>query len=139
MVALGVAAAAAVTVAATSVLASNGRVGPSERSVFTAVNGLPDILQAPMWVLQLMGVTGTAVVVGLIVLWRRRIRLAVALFALVPLKLFTEHIVVKNLVHRERPGSTVPDAERMPNRHHQLARADGIVTHRDGRQSAEID
>jgi len=63
-----------------------------------------------MWVLQLMGVTGTAVVVGLIVLWRRRIRLAVALFALVPLKLFVEHVVVKNLVHRERPGSTVPDA-----------------------------
>jgi len=110
VIGLAVATAAAVTVAATSVLASNGRVGPGERSVFTAVNGLPDILQAPMWVLQLMGVTGTAVVVGLIVLWRRRIRLAVALFALVPLKLFVEHVVVKNLVHRERPGSTVPDA-----------------------------
>ena len=110
VIGLAVATAAAVTVAATSVLASNGRVGPGERSVFTAVNGLPDILQAPMWVLQLMGVTGTAVVVGLVVLWRRRIRLAVALFALVPLKLFVEHIVVKNLVHRERPGSTVPDA-----------------------------
>jgi uncharacterized membrane protein YbhN (UPF0104 family)/membrane-associated phospholipid phosphatase len=110
MVGLAVAGAAAVTVAATSILARNGRVGAGERSVFTAVNGLPDILQAPMWVLQLMGVTGTAVIVGLIALWRRRIRLAAALFALVPLKLFTEHIVVKNLVHRERPGSTVPDA-----------------------------
>ena len=36
--------------------------------------------------------------------------MAIALVALVPLKLFVERIVVKNLVHRERPGSTVSDA-----------------------------
>jgi undecaprenyl-diphosphatase len=63
-----------------------------------------------MWVVQLWGVTGTAVVIGLIALWRRRTRLGVALIALVPLKLIVERLVVKNLVHRERPGSTVSDA-----------------------------
>jgi putative heme transporter len=111
MAVLGLAAAAAaITIAATSVMASNGRVGANEQTVFTAVNDLPDALHWPMWVLQLMGVTGTAVFVGLIAWWRRRIRLAMALIALVPLKLFVERLVVKNLVHRERPGSTVPDA-----------------------------
>jgi uncharacterized membrane protein YbhN (UPF0104 family)/membrane-associated phospholipid phosphatase len=111
MAVLGLAAAAAaITIAATSVIASNGRVGANERSVFAAVNDLPDVLHWPMWVLQLMGVTGTAVVVGLIALRRRLTRLAIALIALVPLKLFVERVVVKNLVHRERPGSTVSDA-----------------------------
>ncbi len=107
---VGFAAAAAVVVVVTSVIAGNGRVGAAERSVFEAVNGLPDALHRPMWVLQLMGVTGAAVVVALIAGWRRRYRLAVALVALVPLKLLFERAVVKVLVHRERPGSTVPDA-----------------------------
>jgi undecaprenyl-diphosphatase len=107
---VGVAAAAAVVVVATSVVASKGRVGAVERTLFEAVNGLPDALHWPMWILQLMGVTGTAVVVALIALRLRRRRLAVALIALVPLKLIVERLVVKVLVHRERPGSTVPDA-----------------------------
>lgn len=46
---------AAVVIVATSVAAGNGRVGAIERSVFEAVNGLPDALHWPMWVLQLMG------------------------------------------------------------------------------------
>ena len=107
---VGFAVAAAAVVVVTSVIASDGRVGAAERSVFEAVNGLPDALHRPMWVLQLMGVTGTAVVVALVAVWRRRYRLAIALVALVPLKLLVERAVVKVLVHRERPGSTVPDA-----------------------------
>jgi undecaprenyl-diphosphatase len=101
---------ATVVIATTSVIASTGRVGAGERGVFEAINGLPDALHWPMWVLQLWGVTGTAVVVALIAVWRRRYRLAVALVALVPLKLLVERAVLKMLVHRERPGSTVPDA-----------------------------
>jgi undecaprenyl-diphosphatase len=92
------------------VVASNGRVSASERYVFEAVDGLPDALHRPMWMLQLMGVTGAAVVVALVAVWRRRYRLAVALVALVPLKLLAERAVLKMLVHRERPGSTVPAA-----------------------------
>jgi uncharacterized membrane protein YbhN (UPF0104 family)/membrane-associated phospholipid phosphatase len=107
---LGVAVTAVVVVVATSVVASTGRVGASERMIFEAVNGLPDALHWPMWILQLMGVTGTAAVVALIALWLHRRRLAVVLIALVPLKLFVERLVVKVLVHRERPGSTVPEA-----------------------------
>jgi putative heme transporter len=111
MAILGLAtAAAAIVIAVTSVIASDGRVGANEELAFTAVNGLPDALHWPMWVVQLWGVTGTAVVIGLIALWRRRTRLGVALIALVPLKLIVERLVVKNLVHRERPGSTVSDA-----------------------------
>jgi membrane-associated phospholipid phosphatase len=110
IVLLCVAAVAAVVVTATSVVASNGRVSASERHVFDAINGLPDALHWPMWVLQLTGVTGTAVVVALIAVWRRRYRLAVALVVLVPLKLLAERAVLKMLVHRERPGSTVPGA-----------------------------
>jgi undecaprenyl-diphosphatase len=106
----GFAAAALVAVATTSVFASNGRVGATERSVFELVNGLPDALHWPMWTLQLMGVTGAAVVVALFALWRRRLWLAASLVALVPLKLFVEKVVLKSLVHRERPGSTVPGA-----------------------------
>jgi membrane-associated phospholipid phosphatase len=111
IIALFVAAAAAVVVAVTSVAAGSGRVGAAERSVFGAVNGLPDALHGPMWVLQLMGVTGTAVVVALVAGWRRRYRLAAALVVLVPLKLLVERAVLKVLVHRERPGSTVPGAQ----------------------------
>jgi membrane-associated phospholipid phosphatase/uncharacterized membrane protein YbhN (UPF0104 family) len=107
---LGFALAASLFVVGTSLVVRNGRVDAGERFAFDAINGLPDVLFWPMWILQLFGITGTAAVVALIVWWRRRIRLAVALIALVPLKLFVERIVVKGLVHRERPGSTVPDA-----------------------------
>jgi undecaprenyl-diphosphatase len=107
---LWLAAAASMVVAATSVVVSDGRVGAGERAAFEAVNGLPDAFHWPMWVLQLMGVTGAAVVVALVAGWRRRYRLAVALVALVPLKLLAEKAVLKMLVHRERPGSTVPGA-----------------------------
>jgi membrane-associated phospholipid phosphatase len=111
IVLLSFGAVAAVVIVATSVAASNGRVGAIERAVFEAVNGLPDALHWPMWVLQLMGVTGTAVVVALVAVWRRRYRLAVALVVLVPLKLLAERAVLKMIIHRERPGSTVPGAD----------------------------
>ena len=37
----------------------------------------------------------------------RRFRLAIALVALIPLKLFVEKAVVKQLVERERPGTSI--------------------------------
>ncbi|MCF6507283.1 phosphatase PAP2 family protein [Blastococcus sp. MG754426] len=40
----------------------------------------------------------------------RRWRLAGALVLLVPLKLLVERAVLKELVHRERPGTTIPGA-----------------------------
>jgi undecaprenyl-diphosphatase len=103
-----VAAAAATALCAWA--ASPGDVGRTERAVFRAVNGLPDVLYRPLWVLPILGTLGVPLVVAAGALVFRRWRLAAALVLLVPLKLLVEKGVLKNLVHRERPGTTIPDA-----------------------------
>jgi undecaprenyl-diphosphatase len=90
-------------------VAADGRVGPIERALFHAVNGLPDWLYQPMLLFQYLGVLAMPLVVALGALVFRRWRLAAALVLVVPLKLALER-VVKLLVQRERPGTTVPDA-----------------------------
>jgi len=107
---LGWAAAGLAVVVAASAVAAGGRVGAAERAVFEAINGLPDALRGPMWVFQLLGLLLLPLVVAAVALAYRRIRLAIALVALVPLKLLAEKAVVKELVHRERPGRTEPNA-----------------------------
>jgi len=95
--------------AACAVVVSDGRVGPAERAVFHAVNGLPGWLYRPMLLAQYLGVLAMPLVVALGALAARRWRLAAALVLVVPLKLALER-VPKQLVQRERPGTTVPDA-----------------------------
>lgn len=92
-----------------TVVVADGRVGPAERAVFHAVNGLPGWLYGPMLVAQYLGVLAMPLVVALGALAFRRWRLAAALALVVPLKLVAERIP-KELVQRERPGTTVPDA-----------------------------
>jgi membrane-associated phospholipid phosphatase len=92
-----------------AVVAADGRVGPVERATFHAVNGLPEWLYQPMVVFQYLGVLAMPLVVATGALAFRRWRLAAALVLVVPLKLALER-VVKLLVARERPGTTVPDA-----------------------------
>jgi len=92
-----------------AVVAADGRVGPIERAQFHGVNGLPDWLYQPMLLFQYLGVLAMPLVVALGALVFRRWRLAAALVLVVPLKLATERLV-KWLVQRERPGTTVPDA-----------------------------
>ncbi|HEX6676642.1 MAG TPA: phosphatase PAP2 family protein [Actinomycetes bacterium] len=92
-----------------AVVVANGRVGPAERAVFHAVNGLPSWLYRPMLLAQYLGVLAMPLVVALGALAARRWRLAAALVLVVPLKLGLERIP-KQLVQRERPGTTVPDA-----------------------------
>jgi membrane-associated phospholipid phosphatase len=92
-----------------AVVAADGRVGPVERAAFHAVNGLPEWLYRPMLVFQYFGVLAMPLVVAVGALAVRRWRLAAALVLVVPLKLALER-VVKLLVQRERPGTTVPDA-----------------------------
>ena len=92
-----------------AVVAADGRVGPVERAAFHAVNGLPDWLYQPMLLFQYLGVLAMPLVVAVGALALRRWRLAAALVLVVPLKLALER-VVKLLVQRERPGTTVPDA-----------------------------
>jgi undecaprenyl-diphosphatase len=92
-----------------AVVVADGRVGSAERAVFHAVNGLPGWLYRPMLVAQYLGVLAMPLVVAVGALAFRRWRLAAALVLVVPLKLAAER-VVKQLVQRERPGTTVPDA-----------------------------
>ena len=92
-----------------AVVVANGRVGPAERAVFHAINGLPGWLYGPMLAAQYLGVLLIPLVVAAGALAFRRWRLAAALVLVVPLKLAAEK-VPKMLVERERPGTTVPDA-----------------------------
>lgn len=87
-----------------------GGVGGVEKSIFRAVNGLPDALRAPMWVFQIIGSLAFVVVAAVAAVFVRRLRLGFALAAAIPLKLAFEWWVVKALVERERPVFTVPDA-----------------------------
>jgi membrane-associated phospholipid phosphatase len=92
-----------------AVLVADGRVGPAERAVFHAVNGLPAWLYRPMLLAQYLGVLAMPLVVAAGALAFRRWRLAGALVLVVPLKLGLER-AIKLVVERERPGTTVPDA-----------------------------
>ncbi len=100
---------AAVT-ALCAVAVASGTVGSVERRVFEAVNHRSDAWERPLWLFQLLGVLGTPLVVALVAALLRRWRLALALVLLVPLKLGVEREVLKELVHRERPGTTIPGA-----------------------------
>ena len=92
-----------------ALIAADGRVGPIERAAFHAVNGLPQGLYQPMLAFQYLGVLAMPLVVAVGALAFRRWRLAAALVLVVPFKLAAER-VVKLLVQRQRPGTTVPDA-----------------------------
>jgi membrane-associated phospholipid phosphatase len=95
---------------ACGLVAADGRVPGWEREVFQAINGLPDWLYRPMWLVQLLGLLGVPVIVAVVALVWRKWRLALALLLLVPLKLFAERQVMKQLVERGRPGQTEPGA-----------------------------
>lgn len=89
------------------IVAAGGDVPAWETAVFHALNDLPDRLQGPMWVFQLAGLLFLPLVVAAVAALFHRWRLVVALIAFVPLKLFVEKVVVKNLVERQRPGTTI--------------------------------
>ena len=99
--------------AACTAVASSGEVAGWEASVFHAVNDLPDWLEHPMWVFQLAGLLLVPLIVAAVAAMFRQWWLAASLVVLVPLKLFVEKGIVKQLVERERPGTTIcgyPDA-----------------------------
>jgi undecaprenyl-diphosphatase len=78
--------------------------------MFVTVNGWPDALQWPLWIFQTLGVLGMPLIVAAVALLLKRRRLALALVLLVPLKLGVEKELLEELVHRERPGTTIPGA-----------------------------
>ena len=94
-----------------AVIVADGRVSPAERAVFYAINGLPGWLYRPMLAAQYLGVLGMPLIIAAGALVWRRWRLAAALVLVVPLKLVLER-VAKQLVQRQRPGTTVPSASK---------------------------
>jgi undecaprenyl-diphosphatase len=106
--AMSIALAAGVAVATVSALiASSGEVAGWEASIFHAINDLPDWLEQPMWLFQLAGLLFVPLVVAVVAAYFRQWWLVVGLVLLVPLKLIVEKAVVKQLVERERPGTTI--------------------------------
>jgi len=98
----------AITIALVAgLIASTGEVPGWEQSIFHAINDLPDWLEAPMWVFQLAGLLLVPLVIAVIAAAFKQWCLAIALVIFIPLKLFVEKGIVKQLVERERPGTTI--------------------------------
>lgn len=104
---------AALIAVACGVVASDGTVPGWEQSIFHAINDLPDWLEKPMWVFQLAGLLFVPIIIAVGAAWFKQWRLAAALLLFVPAKLIVEKLVVKQLVERERPGTTIcsPDGQ----------------------------
>jgi membrane-associated phospholipid phosphatase len=92
---------------ASGLIARNGRVGSAERRVFDAVNDLPEWLYRPLWLFQQFGnlVVAFVIVVVIAVRLRRPLVAAAAVLAVVA-KLGLER-VVKSIVERRRPGTSI--------------------------------
>ena len=92
-----------------ALIASSGTVGSPERAVFRAINGLPDGISPPMVAAQYLGTLVVGPIVVAVALVFRHWRLAGAAGVATLLKLASER-GVKMIVHRQRPGTTVPGA-----------------------------
>jgi glycosyltransferase 2 family protein len=87
----------------------DGTVPGWERSLFRAVNDLPDVFYPLLWPFQQFGNLVVAVVIGVAVaLLLRRWEVAVAVVVAAILKLQLEQ-VVKDVVERERPDTSIGD------------------------------
>ena len=60
-----------------------------------------------MWLMQLVGLLLVPLAVAVVAAILRKWRLAICLVAFIPLKLFFEKAVVKHLVERERPATSI--------------------------------
>jgi membrane-associated phospholipid phosphatase len=95
--------------AACAAVARDGTVHAPERRVFESLNGLPDAFEGPMHAAQFLGVLAVGPLVALAALGLRRYRLAMAAVLVTVMKLAAERVVWQ-LVDRERPGVTEPNA-----------------------------
>jgi membrane-associated phospholipid phosphatase len=85
----------------------DGTVSAAEADVFDAVNGLPEWLEPPMTAMQYLGVLVVPLVFAAVAAALRRWWLALALALVAPLKLLVEKGVIKSIVERQRPGTTI--------------------------------
>jgi undecaprenyl-diphosphatase len=84
----------------------DGSVSDPEEAVFDVVNGLPDALEPVLWPFQQLGALFVGPFVAIVALILRRYRLAAAAILATVGKLVLER-VVKALVSRERPGTSI--------------------------------
>ena len=84
----------------------NGSVSDAERSVFRAVNDLPDALYPVLWPFQQLGTVLVGPLLALVAFALRQARLGVALLLATAAKLGLER-VVKDIVSRSRPGTSI--------------------------------
>lgn len=99
-----------VVVVITSLIARDGTVAGVEADLLRWVNGWPDWLEGPMWMIQQAGLLFAPLFVGAAVaLAGRRWTLIVPFALVLPLKLLVEKAVVKSLIERERPYVSLGD------------------------------
>ena len=84
----------------------NGTVTGFEKSIFRAINDLPEALYRPLWPLQQAGNLVVGPVVALVALVLGYRRLAAAALVVTVMKLVLERLV-KAMVTRERPGTSI--------------------------------
>ena len=84
----------------------NGTVTGFEKSVFHAVNDLPQAFYPVLWPFQQLGVLVVGPIAAIIAALFRKFRLALALLIATVAKLGLER-VVKQMVSRQRPGTSV--------------------------------
>jgi undecaprenyl-diphosphatase len=85
----------------------SGKVSQPEKDAFHVINGLPDWLRPIMYVFQLAGLLFVPLVVAIGAALFRRWWLTLCLVLVIPLKLVFEHEVIKKLVDRQRPGTSI--------------------------------
>ena len=97
-----------VVLVACGLVARNGTVPDWEADIFHAINDLPQWLYRPLWPFQQLGTILIGPIVAIVAFALRRWRLGIAALAATLLKLVGER-VVKLLVERQRPGTTIGD------------------------------
>jgi undecaprenyl-diphosphatase len=102
------AAAGAVVLVVSGVIASDGRVGSVERAVFRAINDLPGAIYPVVWPFMQLGNVVVGPVVALVAAAMARYRLAAAALGVTVAKLVGERIV-KAAVERQRPAAVIDD------------------------------
>jgi membrane-associated phospholipid phosphatase len=92
----------------TALAASGGDVAAWVRTVFRAINDLPDFLYRPVWVVMQFGSFWAIVAVGAIALLFRRFRLAIGL-AIAGVSVYLLAELLKAIVDRPRPAALLTD------------------------------
>jgi membrane-associated phospholipid phosphatase len=88
------------------IVVRDGTVPRWERSIFHAINDLPDWLYRPLWPFQQLGALFVGPAVAIVAALLRKYRLAIAALIATVAKLVLER-VVKSVVSRDRPGTSI--------------------------------